>query len=36
MLDQERAKQLSQQMNLGIAEALVAQFGGRSAAVSGD
>ena len=28
MLDQERAKQLSQQMNLGIAEALVAQFGG--------
>ena len=36
MLDQERAKQLSRQMNLGIAEALVAQFGGRSAAVSGD
>ena len=28
MLDQERAKQLSSQMNLGIAEALVQQFGG--------
>ena len=28
MLDQERAKQLSAQMNLGIAEALVKQFGG--------
>ena len=28
MLDQERAKQLSSQMNLGIAEALVKQFGG--------
>jgi flagellar protein FlgJ len=26
MLDQERAKQLSAQMNLGIAEALVLQF----------
>ena len=26
MLDQERAKQLSAQMNLGIAEALVKQF----------
>ena len=32
MLDQERAKQLSEQMNLGIAEALVAQFGGRNTA----
>ena len=28
MLDQERAKQLSAQMSLGIAEALVKQFGG--------
>ena len=28
MLDQERAKQLSAKMNLGIAEALVHQFGG--------
>ena len=28
MLDQERAKQLSAQMNLGIADALVKQFGG--------
>ena len=27
-LDQERAKELSAQMNLGIAEALVKQFGG--------
>jgi Rod binding domain-containing protein len=35
MLDQERAKQLSQQMNLGIAEALVSQFGGRSGSGSG-
>ena len=30
MLDQERAQQLSQTVNLGIAEALVAQFGGRN------
>ena len=29
MLDQERAKQLSAQMNLGIAEALVNQFSNR-------
>ena len=29
MLDQERAKQLSAQMNLGIAEALVLQFAAR-------
>ena len=29
MLDQERAKQLSAQMNLGIAEALVLQFSGQ-------
>ena len=29
MLDQERAKQLSAQMNLGIAEALVLQFSAR-------
>ena len=36
MLDQERAKQLSQQMSLGIAEALVAQFGGRGAPGSDD
>ena len=28
MLDQERAKQLSTKMNLGIAEALVLQFSG--------
>ena len=30
MLDQERAKQLSAQMNLGIAEALVLQFSGQT------
>ena len=30
MLDQERAKQLSAQMNLGIAEALVVQFSGQA------
>ena len=30
MLDQERAKQLSAQMNLGIADALVNQFAGQS------
>ena len=29
MLDQERAKQLSSQMNLGIADALVNQFNNR-------
>ena len=29
MLDQERAKQLSAQMNLGVAEALVNQFSNR-------
>ena len=29
MLDQERAKQLSAQMNLGIADALVNQFNNR-------
>ena len=32
MLDQERAKQLSAQMNLGIAEALVLQFAGQAKA----
>ena len=36
MLDQERAKQLSKQMNLGIAEALVHQFGGHSKSSSDD
>lgn len=36
MLDQERAKQLSKQMNLGIAEALVHQFAGQSKSSSGD
>ena len=30
MLDQERAKQLSKQMNLGIADALILQFAGQS------
>ena len=30
MLDQERATQLSAQMNLGIAEALIYQFGSHS------
>ena len=30
MLDQERAKQLSAKMNLGIAEALVLQFAGQA------
>ena len=30
MLDQERAKQLSKQMSLGIAEALVNQFSNRA------
>jgi flagellar protein FlgJ len=36
MLDQERAKHLSQKMNLGIAEALVQQFGGRINGASGE
>ena len=34
MLDQERAKQLSAQMNLGIAEALVLQFAGQAKSTS--
>ena len=36
MLDQERAKQLSAQMDLGIAEALIYQFGAHSNDVSSD
>ena len=36
MLDQERAKQLSAQMNLGIAEALVLQFAGQVKSPSGN
>ena len=36
MLDQERAKQLSTKINLGIAEALVLQFSGRAKSSSGD
>ena len=36
MLDQERAKQLSAKMNLGIAEALVLQFSGRAKSPSGN
>ena len=36
MLDQERAKQLSKQMSLGIAEALVHQFGGQLTSSSDD
>ena len=36
MLDQERAKQLSAQMNLGIAEALIYQFGSHSSYLSSD
>ena len=36
MLDQERAKQLSSQMNLGIAEALIKQFDGIAEDNSGD
>ena len=36
MLDQERAKQLSAQMNLGIAEALVLQFAGQAKSLSGN
>ena len=34
MLDQERAKQLSAKMNLGIAEALVLQFSGQAKSFS--
>ena len=36
MLDQERAKQLSAQMNLGIADALIYQFGSHSSYLSSD
>ena len=36
MLDQERAKQLSTKINLGIAEALVLQFSGRAKSSSGE
>ena len=36
MLDQERAKQLSSKMNLGIAEALVLQFSGQAKSSSGE
>ena len=36
MLDQERAKQLSAKINLGIAEALVLQFSGRAKSSSGE
>ena len=36
MLDQERAKQLSTKINLGISEALVLQFSGRAKSSSGD
>ena len=36
MLDQERAKQLSAQMNLGIAEALVLQFSAQVKSPSDD
>ena len=36
MLDQERAKLLSAQMDLGIAEALIYQFGAHSNDVSSD
>ena len=36
MLDQERAKLLSAQMGLGIAEALIYQFGAHSNDVSSD
>ena len=36
MLDQERAKQLSAQMNLGIAEALVHQFAGQAKSPPGN
>ena len=36
MLDQERAKQLSTKMNLGIADALVLQFAGTSKSSPGE
>ncbi len=36
MLDQERAKQLSTKINLGIAEALVLQFSGRAKSSAGE
>tara|TARA_B100000989_G_scaffold282396_1_gene247430 strand:+ start:191 stop:493 length:303 start_codon:yes stop_codon:yes gene_type:complete len=36
LLDQERAKQLSAKMNLGIAEALVLQFAGQAKSSSGN
>ena len=36
MLDEERAKQLSAQMNLGIAEALVLQFAGQAKSTIGN
>ena len=36
MLDQERAKQLSVKINLGIAEALVLQFAGQAKNPSGN
>ena len=36
MLDQERAKQLSTKMNLGIAEALVFQFSGGAKSSTGE
>jgi flagellar protein FlgJ len=36
MLDQERAKQLSTKINLGIAEALVLQFSGRAKSSPGE
>ena len=36
MLDQERAKQLSTKINLGIAEALVLQFSGQAKSSSGE
>ena len=36
MLDQERAKQLSAKINLGIAEALVLQFSGRAKSSSSE
>ena len=36
MLDQERAKQLSAKMNLGIADALIQQFSVKSKSSSGE
>ena len=36
MLDQQRAKQLASQIDLGIAEALVQQFGGSSSSKLGN